>query len=80
MNAPKVVPLDFARRRSAHLTLRDRRRLKEQQRPQLTEWELQQKTLRTEFVGGFIMGLVMGVFATAGFWLLLRWVEVGGSP
>jgi hypothetical protein len=72
-----VTPLDFARRRSAHQTARDRRRLR-QATHQINESQHWDRAMKTEFRGGMVLGFIFGAGLFAFFWLLVLWVDAGG--
>jgi hypothetical protein len=74
MATERTVMPDYHRR--AYQTLRDRKRLaKAATDLPLMPVEHQKRQLRTEYVGGIIIGLIFGAGGT---WLLNLWVNVGG--
>jgi hypothetical protein len=70
------LPVDFKARRSIHQTLRDRKQLKKSENDVVA---YEKRVLRTEYVGGYILGAIHCGCLLAFFWLLSRWVEVGGA-
>lgn len=78
MRTQNVIAADFKHRRSAHQTITDRRRLRPTGNT-FGETTHLQRTLRTEFWGGWTLGFLVGSCIVGFFWLLTMWVDAGGA-
>lgn len=74
-----VYMQDHAKRRSAHMTMRDRKRLRQvqQQRPEFSVEEHRRRADLVNRIGWCVIGALYGAGLL---WVLNLWVTVGGAP